>query len=102
MKEPIIDTREIKKVYCNEDEQETIITISKTEPDTISIWSCDNNWIKIFKDLMKNNPNSWKCFDGGKNNGCRQGRKYQQLGKMHPPHPLFELTICGEGLTMNN
>lgn len=73
MNEPIIDTREIKKVYCNEDEQETIITISKTDPDTISIWSCDNDWIKIFKDLMKNNPNSWKCFDGGKN---KQGRCY--------------------------
>lgn len=71
MKEPITDTREIKKVYCNEDEQETIITISKTEPDIVSIWSCDNDWIKIFKDLMKNNPNSWKCFSGSKN---KQGR----------------------------
>lgn len=73
MKEPITDTREIKKVYGNEDEQETIITISKTEPDIVSIWSCDNDWIKIFKDLMKNNPNSWKCFSGSKN---KQGRYY--------------------------
>ena len=64
---PITDLKMIKTVNCTTDEQETTINISRKE-DLVQIWSSDNTMITRLCNVVKQYPDTWKCYEGGTDN----------------------------------
>lgn len=61
----ITDIRDIGTCSSNVEEQETVITIVRKE-DYVDIWTCDNTMITKLSRVMKTYPDTWKCFEGGR------------------------------------
>lgn len=61
----ITDVNEIKTCRSVVEEQETVITIMRND-DYAEIWTCDNTMITRLARVMKTYPDTWKCFEGGR------------------------------------
>ena len=61
----ITDIRDIESTCASSEEQETTINIMRKE-DTVSIWTCDNTMITRLSNVMRLYPETWKCFEGGR------------------------------------
>ena len=61
----ITDIRDIGTCSSTVEEQETIITLVRKE-NYVDIWTCDNTMITKLSRVMKTYPDTWKCFEGGR------------------------------------
>lgn len=61
----ITDIRDIGTCSSNVEEQETVITMMRKE-DYVDIWTCDNTMITKLSRVMKTYPDTWKCYEGGR------------------------------------
>lgn len=61
----ITDVNEIKTCRSVVEEQETVITIMRKE-NYVDIWTCDNTMITRLARVMKTYPDTWKCYEGGR------------------------------------